>query len=232
MESEESQQCLFCGLAYINWKFHLGVHNECKMLEEKRSLLGRKSKEVEGLEEALRLVDSHLQPDLDEEEDVDELEEKPPFEDVDEQEEVRPFEDMEQLDETMSFEDVDEKEEMLSFENEEELDETGSFEDLDELEEAVSFEDMNQQPDVIGHVGDLDEEDEDTVPFEGGIQPEEVVDQDEDTLPFEVVEPNLVWNLVSIEDLPEETSNSAEVSSSPDGKTKTFRLKDLFQGSS
>ena len=195
MESEESQQCPFCGLAYINWEFHLGVHNECKMLEEKRRGLGRKSQEVEGLEEALRLVDSHLQLDLGEEEDLDEQEEKLPSEDM------------------------------------EELDETGSIEDLDELEDADSFEDVNEQPDVIGALGELDE-DEDTVPFGDGLQVEEVVDQDEDTLPFEVVEPNLVWNLVSIEDLPEETSNSPEVSSSPDGKTKTFRLKDLFRGSS
>ena len=197
MESEESQQCPFCGLSFIDWKFHIGIHDECKMLEEKEGywLLGRKKEEVQGPEDALRLVDSHLQLDLGEEEDVDEQEKKLPFEDM------------------------------------EELDETGSIEDLDELEEAVSLEDMNQQPDVIGDEGGL-EEDEDPVPFEGGIQPEEVVDQDEDTLPFEVVEPNLVWNLVSIEDLPEETSNSAEVSSSPDGKTKTFRLKDLFRGSS
>ena len=197
MESEESQRCPFCGLSFIDWKFHLGIHNECKMLEEKEGywLLGRKRQEVEGLEDALRLVDSHLQPDLGEEEDADD------------QEEVRPLEEVEQLDETMSIE------------------------DLDEFEDADSFEDVNEQPDVIGALGELDE-DEDTVPFEGGLQMEEVVDQDEDTLPFEVVEPNLVWNLVSIEDLPEETSNSAEVSSSPDGKTKTFRLKDLFQGSS
>ena len=169
MESEESQQCPFCGLSFIDWKFHLGIHNECKMLEEKEGywLLGRKREEMEGLEDALRLVDSHLQLDLDEEEEVDEQEEKLPFEDI------------------------------------EELDETGSIEDLVELEEAVSLEDVNQQPDVIGDEGVL-EEDEDTVPFEAGIQPEEVVDQDEDTLPFEVVEPGFVWNLVSIEDLPEE----------------------------
>ena len=207
MESEESQQCFFCGLSFIDWKFHLGIHNECKMLEEKEGywLLGRKRQEMEGLEDALRLVDSHLQLDLDEEEDVDDQEELLSFKEVDEQEEKLPFEDMEELDETMSFE------------------------DLDELEEQVSFEDVNQQPDVIGYVGELDE---DTVPFGDGLQMEEVVDQDEDTLPFEVVEPNLVWNLVSIEDLPEETSNSPEVSSSPDGKTKTFRLKDLFRGSS
>ena len=197
MESKESQQCPFCGLSYINWKFHLGVHNECKMLEEKEGywLLGKKRQEVEGLEDALRLVDSHLQLDLGEEEDLDEQEEKMPSEDM------------------------------------EELDETGSIEDLDELEDADSFEDVNEQPDVIGALGELDE-DEDTVPFGDGLQMEEVVDEDEDTVPFEVVEPNLVWNLVSIEDLPEETSNSPEVSSSPDGKTKTFRLKDLFRGSS
>ena len=193
MESEESQQCPFCGLSFIDFKFHIGVHNECKMLEEKEGywLLGKKRQEVEGLEDALRLVDSHLQLDLGEEEDLDEQEEKMPSEDM------------------------------------EELDETGSIEDLDELEDADSFEDVNEQPDVIGALGELDE-DEDTVPFGDGLQMEEVVDEDEDTVPFEVVEPNLV----SIEDLPEETSNSPEVSSSPDGKTKTFRLKDLFRGSS
>ena len=183
MESEESQQCPFCGLSFIDWKFHLGIHNECKMLEEKEGywLLGRKRQEgEEEMEDALRLVDSHLQPDLDEEDDMAEEEEKLSFEDLDEQEEKLPFEDME------------------------ELDETGSIEDLDELEEAVSLEDVNQQPDVIGDEGVL-EEDEDTVPFEAGIQPEEVVDQDEDTLPFEVVEPDFVWNLVSIEDMPQES---------------------------
>ena len=197
MESEESQQCPFCGLSFIDWKFHLGIHSECKMLEEKEGywLLGRKRQGEEEMEDALRLVDSHLQPDLGEEEDVDD------------QEEVQPLEEVEQLDETMSIE------------------------DLDELEDADSFEDVNEQLDVIGGLGELDE-DEDTVPFGDGLQMEEVVDEDEDTVPFEVVEPNLVWNLVSIEDLPEETSNSPEVSSSPDGKTKTFRLKDLFRGSS
>ena len=141
------------------------------MLEEKEGywLLGRKRQEgEEEMEDALRLVDSHLQPDLGEEEEVDD------------QEEVRPLEEVEQLDETMSIE------------------------DLDELEDADSFEDVNEQPDVIGALGELDE-DEDTVPFEGGLQMEEVVDQDEDTLPFEVVEPDFVWNLVSIEDMPQES---------------------------
>ena len=78
MESEESQQCPFCGLSFIDFKFHIGVHNECKMLEEKEGywLLGKKRQEVEGMEDALRLVDSHLQLDLGEEEDLDEQEEK------------------------------------------------------------------------------------------------------------------------------------------------------------
>ena len=79
MESEESQQCPFCGLSFIDWKFHLGIHNECKMLEEKEGywLLGRKR---QGVEDALRLVDSHLQLDLDEEEDADDQEEVRPLE--------------------------------------------------------------------------------------------------------------------------------------------------------
>ena len=67
--SEETQECPFCGLCYTDFEFHIRIHDDCKMLEEQRKALGRKREDMLGLEDALRLVDSHLQPSVDEEED-------------------------------------------------------------------------------------------------------------------------------------------------------------------
>ena len=67
--SEETQECPYCGLCYTDFEFHIRIHDDCKMLEEQRKALGRKREDMLGLEDALRLVDSHLQPSVDEEED-------------------------------------------------------------------------------------------------------------------------------------------------------------------
>ena len=66
--SEETQECPYCGLCYADFEFHIRIHDDCKMLEEQRTALGRKREDMLGLEDALRLVDSHLQPSVDEEE--------------------------------------------------------------------------------------------------------------------------------------------------------------------
>ena len=67
--SEENQGCPYCGLCYTDFEFHIRIHDDCKMLEEQRKALGRRREDMLGLEDALRLVDSHLQPSVDEEED-------------------------------------------------------------------------------------------------------------------------------------------------------------------
>ena len=67
--SEDIQECPYCGLCYTDFEFHIRIHDDCKMLEEQRKALGRKRENMLGLEDALRLVDSHLQPSVDEEED-------------------------------------------------------------------------------------------------------------------------------------------------------------------
>ena len=66
--SEENQGCPYCGLCYTDFEFHIRIHDDCKMLEEQRKALGRRREDMLGLEDALRLVDSHLQPSVDEEE--------------------------------------------------------------------------------------------------------------------------------------------------------------------
>ena len=67
--SEETQECPYCGLCYTDFEFHIRIHDDCKMLEEQRKALGRKREDMLGLEDALKLVDSHLQTSVDEEED-------------------------------------------------------------------------------------------------------------------------------------------------------------------
>ena len=67
--SKETQECPYCGLSYTDFEFHIRIHDDCKILEEQRKALGRKREDMLGLEDALRLVDSHLQPSVDGEED-------------------------------------------------------------------------------------------------------------------------------------------------------------------